>query len=293
MAEKIDLTAQDNPNQGDINADTEARQAESETVAIIMSEKTETVPTEPQLGENSKDDKGKHGKHGKHHKKKDVVTYKTHLTSLAHVSVLVFVYVVIKLSFREDFVLFSWHPILMSLGWMLLMTEGLFAINKYNTYWRFKTKGGFRVKIHWITTSVGYTLAVIGFIIAYINKNLKNKDHFVTWHALFGIISLACTLPPIINGIVLHYKKELSAYISRPRLLKFVHVSSGTLAFLFGALSVVLSVYSNWYRKKSYRSDYIFWLGLISAAYPLFWAVFGPSVKMYNVVKDYFNPKED
>ncbi|XP_066255411.1 transmembrane reductase CYB561D2-like [Euwallacea similis] len=225
-------------------------------------------------------------------KPKEEVTFRTHLTSLAHISVLLFVYLVVKLALRAEFDFFTWHPLLMAIGWMLLMTEGLYAINKYNTYWRFKTKGSFRVKIHVIILSAGYILSVIGFIVAYINKENKGKSHFVSWHGLFGLLALISTCPPIINGLVLWYRKELGAEHYH-RLVKFVHVVTGTLAFFFGALALILSVYSNWYGKKSYRSDSTFYFGLVTVSYPVIWAVYGPSVKLVRVVKNYFSEDKD
>lgn len=172
------------------------------------------------------------------------------------------------------------------------MTEGLFAINKNNTYWRLKTKGGFRVKIHVAILAIGYVLSIAGFVIVYINKENKGKHHFISWHALFGLIGLICTCPPIINGTALWYKKELA--ISKPRLVKFIHVLSGTLAFSFGALSLVLSVYTKWFGRKSDESQTTFYFGLIAVTYPLVWAVYGPSVKLFNVIKDFLmGDKED
>ncbi|CAG9766737.1 unnamed protein product [Ceutorhynchus assimilis] len=226
-------------------------------------------------------------------KPRDEVTFRTHLTSLAHISVLVFVYLVIRLSFRGDFVFFTWHPILMAVGWMLMMTEGFYSINKYNTYWRLKTKGGFRVKIHVTILAIGYILSIIGFVIVYLNKENNNKSHFTSWHAIFGLIGIVSTFPPVINGLLLWYKKELSNYISYPRLVKFVHVSSGTLAFSFGALALVLSVYTRWFGKKSLQSDTTFYFALLTVTYPLVWAVYGPSVKLARVIKEYFSEEKD
>lgn len=170
---------------------------------------------------------------------------------------------------------------------MLLMTEGFFAINKYNTYWRLKTKGGFRVKVHVATLSIGYILSLIGFAVAYINKSNNGKSHFVSWHGLMGLIALIGTCSPVINGVGLWYKKELK--IKSPRWLKFVHVTTGTVVFTCGAIALILSLYSNWYGKKSNHSSAVFYFGLITVGYPLVWAVIGPSIKLYRVVIGYFS----
>ncbi|ENN72614.1 uncharacterized protein LOC109542890 [Dendroctonus ponderosae] len=282
---------------GNLNNDEQSLQSELElnstaTAASVVIKMPPIPIEEPAVPPNLEKDVGKKLSGKRVEKRKEEVTYKTHLTSLAHVSVVLFVYLILKLAFRGEFEFFTWHPILMAVGWMLLMTEGLFAINKNNTYWRLKTKGGFRVQIHVAILAIGYVLSIAGFVIVYINKENKGKHHFISWHALFGLIGLICTCPPVINGTALWYKKELS--ISKPRLVKFFHVLSGTLAFSFGALALVLSVYTKWFARKSDQSQITFYFGLIAVTYPLVWAVYGPSVKLVNVIKDYFmGDKED
>ncbi|KAL1490514.1 hypothetical protein ABEB36_013195 [Hypothenemus hampei] len=223
-------------------------------------------------------------------KPKNEVTFKTHVTTLAHISVLIFVYVIIKLATNGDFEFFTWHPLLMAFGWMLLMTEGLLSINKYNTFWRQKTKGSFRVKVHFVTISGGYLLSTIGSAIVYINKEKLGKSHYQSWHALFGLIALISAIPPLINGLALWYNKELA--IKKPKLVKFVHVLSGTSSFTFGALSLLLSVYTKWYKRKSNNSEFVFYLGFITLSFPVLWAIYGPSVKLFRVIKSYFSEEK-
>lgn len=93
-------------------------------VNVDMASYTEVKLPVPKQVEKSKKKKEK----GKKPilKPKDVVTFRTHLTSLAHISVVVFVYLVIKLAFRDEFVLFTWHPILMSFGVRLLLIINFF-----------------------------------------------------------------------------------------------------------------------------------------------------------------------
>ncbi|XP_050297075.1 probable transmembrane reductase CYB561D1 [Anthonomus grandis grandis] len=262
--------------------------------AIKMAPNENQLLPPSETATKEKKQNGAKGHRKPHEKPPEVVDFRTHLTSLAHISTLVFVYIVLKLAVsRGEFDFFTWHPILLAVGWMLLMTEGFYAINKYNTYWRLKTTGGLRVKVHVTVLALGYTLSVIGFAIVYINKENKGKHHFVSWHGLFGLIGLICTFPPVLNGLVLWYKKELASYIPSPKLVKFVHVMSGTLAFTFGALALVLSVYTNWWAKRSNRSDYWFYVGLLSVIYPLVWAVYGPAVKLTRVIKDYFSEDKD
>lgn len=65
---------------------------------------------------NAEEEVGKKLSEKRAEKPKEEVTYKTHLTSLAHVSLVLFVYLILKLAFRGEFEFFTWHPILMSVG---------------------------------------------------------------------------------------------------------------------------------------------------------------------------------
>lgn len=77
-------------------------------------------PEEQQLLEHDSTDqtnkKDKPPPHRNGGKPKDEVTFRTHLTSLAHISVILFVYLIFKLATRTQFDFFTWHPLLMSIG---------------------------------------------------------------------------------------------------------------------------------------------------------------------------------
>lgn len=65
------------------------------------------------------------------HKKKpkDEVTFRTHLTSLAHISVVLFVYLIFKLATRTEFDFFTWHPLLMSIGVSIHYLYNIFKLS--------------------------------------------------------------------------------------------------------------------------------------------------------------------
>jgi hypothetical protein len=91
---------------------------------------------------------------------------------------------------------FSWHPFLMTTGFIGLL--GVSAITK-------KLGGYKNTKIHAILSSLGVVCACIGFGIIYKNKQLIGKDHFTSTHSIFGIVTISCAfLPWLAGGIFLH-----------------------------------------------------------------------------------------
>lgn len=143
---------------------------------------------------------------------------------------------------------------------MFLMTEGVLALSKDNFVSKYCRP--FRLRSHWIPLTIAVVLSLAGFLVAFINKNRLNKNHFVSWHALFGLIGLISSIPTCLNGIPVLYKKEIKKYIS-PKIAKFVHIATGVATVLFGGISLFLSVYSNWFQKRTSRSYVPFLYGLL------------------------------
>jgi len=67
-----------------------------------------------------------------------------------------------------------------------------------------KKLGGYtNTKLHGMLASFGYMLAVGGLVAIYHNKNLRGSPHFTSYHGKIGITVMACTLLPLLAGVVL------------------------------------------------------------------------------------------
>merc|ERR1719276_290536 len=93
----------------------------------------------------------------------------------------------------EGWRLFSWHPLLMTLGFVGLM--GTATVTK-------KLGGYTNTKIHGILASGGLFLALGGFYAIYRNKAIHNKSHFTSWHSWFGLVTIIGSVIPMLVGIV-------------------------------------------------------------------------------------------
>lgn len=93
----------------------------------------------------------------------------------------------------EGWRLFSWHPLLMTIGYIGLLGGATLT----------KKLGGYtNTKIHSFLASLGLALAVGGFYAIYRNKAIHNKDHFTSWHSWLGVVILLGSLIPMLVGII-------------------------------------------------------------------------------------------
>ncbi|CAH1169630.1 unnamed protein product [Phaedon cochleariae] len=206
---------------------------------------------------------------------------KDDLTTIAHVSVLLFVVLILYLCFCRPFEFFTWHPLLLSLGWMLLMTEGVLIISKENPIGRrLRLNHTLKLRYHWIIIAIALALILAGFLVIVINKNNLNKQHFKTWHGLFGLLGIIGCLPAVMNGTAALFDAELKSFI-KPSTIKLIHQASGSVAFIFGGLAVILSVYSKWFGRASDNNRYLFMLGLTTSVYCFLWALQRPLLKCF------------
>lgn len=137
------------------------------------------------------------------------------------------------------------------------MTEAILIVNKTNVFSKKLTKSQ-KVKYHWIIQFLAVALSVSGFIIAVIAKNRGGRSHFTTNHGIFGLLGILFSMLSCINGIVTLYHVDLRQYI-KPNLNKLIHIVCGSLAFLFGGISLVFVVLTSyWFENRTSEPVRIF-----------------------------------
>jgi hypothetical protein len=107
---------------------------------------------------------------------------------------------------------FSWHPFLMTSGFVGLM--GVAAVTK-------KLGGYANTKYHGYLSSAGLMLAFGGISVIYKNKDIHNKPHFTSTHAWMGIATMVCAFLPAIAGLVFLHPDFGAAKTNK--LYRFVH----------------------------------------------------------------------
>lgn len=141
-----------------------------------------------------------------------------------------------------------------------------------------------KIKYHWILQSGALCCIFIGFLIVYINKNRLNKQHFTSWHGLFGFISVLSCIPTLFNGIAALYNIKLKKYI-KPNSLKAIHLFTGLTTFIFGGISLILSVYTKWFERKTNQNEFLFYAGLLITTFTVIWTLIRPIKQFVNKLK--------
>lgn len=84
----------------------------------------------------------------------------------------------------------SMHAILSTLGYQILMAEGIMVLYKHNTYTFFVPNREKRTRIHWILLALGSVLGIVGSVWEYVGRDIRGARHFANRHAIWGKIRL-------------------------------------------------------------------------------------------------------
>ncbi|XP_033320840.1 transmembrane reductase CYB561D2 [Megalopta genalis] len=174
---------------------------------------------------------------------------------LTHVLLLAPVLYIVTLAFW-NLLLFSWHPICMSLGVGLLIMEAVFSISG-EAYLGWKLSRSKRVTMHWILHTVGLVLLLIGLIIIVVNKNQHNKSHFVTPHSILGLISIIMVFLTAGFGIVTNNPKWVYPKV-RPVLLKIMHAFGGIAVTILLLACIITGTYTGWWKFSETGRNLVF-----------------------------------
>ncbi|XP_034193860.1 transmembrane reductase CYB561D2 [Osmia lignaria lignaria] len=140
---------------------------------------------------------------------------------------------------------FAWHPICMSVGVGLLITEAVFSISG-DAYVSYKLSRMNRVTMHWILHTVGLALVLIGLIIIVVNKINNNKHHFATPHSVLGLVTIIISFLVAAFGIVTNNSKWLYPRF-RPVLLKVLHAFGGIVVTILLLATLITGTYTLWW----------------------------------------------
>ncbi|KZC10147.1 PREDICTED: cytochrome b561 domain-containing protein 2-like [Dufourea novaeangliae] len=165
-------------------------------------------------------------------------------SGLTHVLLLAPVIYILVLAFAK-YSFFSWHPICMSIGVGLLITEAVFSVSG-EAYIGSKISRSNRVTMHWILHTAGLLLVLIGLIIIVTNKINGNRAHFATPHSILGLISIIMAVLTAAFGIVTNNPKWLYPRF-RPVLLKIMHAFAGIAVTILLLASIITGTYTGWW----------------------------------------------
>lgn len=170
------------------------------------------------------------------------------MSLLSHVIFVLFAIYVTYICF-EDYSLFSWHPICMTVGSLLLMAEAVMIMSQGNIIASNLSHQG-RVRLHWILQAGAAAFIFAGFLVIVINKNLHNKNHFKSWHSVTGLVFLVFVGITSSGGVVTLYSFRLKQYV-KPAKMKLFHNLLGVLTFVIGVVTEILGIYTHWFPKHA------------------------------------------
>ncbi|XP_069141907.1 transmembrane reductase CYB561D2-like [Argopecten irradians] len=144
--------------------------------------------------------------------------------------------------------LFSWHPTLMTIAFVLLMFEAIVVFSRESSLFQSRTHAT-KSEIHAWVMGVAATCASCGFASIYINKDLNQRSHFTTWHGFIGVLTLSYVLLQMTGGVLLKYSgilQSLNIHIRRVDM-KLYHATSGLVLFTAISVTLILAFWSDWF----------------------------------------------
>ncbi|GJQ72829.1 hypothetical protein Trydic_g1478 [Trypoxylus dichotomus] len=167
-----------------------------------------------------------------------------HITTVIHVLNVCLTIYVLYLCFLSPFSLVTWHVFLYTLGWTLLMSEGILALIKENIFTKHIQQPN-RVRIHWATLLLATQLIIGGLGTIVWNRSRVIGSHFLTEHGISGIVATICGFVAVLNGIPTLYSVQLRRFIS-PNLNKLFHAFIGFATVVAGAYATITGYYTGW-----------------------------------------------
>lgn len=93
------------------------------------------------------------------------------------------------------------------------------------------------------------TLAIIGFLSIYRNKEESGKPHFVTYHGLAGLATMGLLIVQTVGGNFANLSGILAKYVPaiKPSMIKWGHRLSGALSLTAVYTTLILALGSFWF----------------------------------------------
>lgn len=147
--------------------------------------------------------------------------------------------------------LFSWHPTCMTVAFVLLLLQAIVLFSPESSLIP-TTHRHEKIQLHWILHAFGVTSALFGFGSVYLNKEIHERNHFVSWHAKFGLATMIGVMVTVVGGVMAKYSAsfDLIKRFVRPVNMKLYHATGGMLIFMLAMATVALSCYSNWFKNR-------------------------------------------
>jgi len=123
------------------------------------------------------------------------------------------------------------------------MTEAILMFSQQSSLVRGDRK--IQVRSHWIFQILMIACAIGGLVVIYVNKNMRGKAHFTTWHGLLGLILVISVCLQALAGIGLLYPVLIKKFVTLGQA-KIYHATYGLFNYLILTIVLNLAMWSNW-----------------------------------------------
>ncbi|XP_004534463.1 cytochrome b561 domain-containing protein 2 [Ceratitis capitata] len=139
------------------------------------------------------------------------------------------------MSLRLDRADIPWHAVLCTLGFLVLMSEGLMAYYRGNV-WTQVCQRPEKARLHWLLQLSGSIIGIIGIMI----KICLEEVHFHTRHGIIGLATMIILFISLLSGLSSLYATELKSRL-QPRFNKTSHNIIGLITFTLSMASMYYS----------------------------------------------------
>lgn len=177
-------------------------------------------------------------------------------------------YIVTRTVNHVGVVLFTWHPVLVSIGvstavtdifggttwwihvficifqYLILMSHAILTMAD-NNFLTQSLKYQHRVTVHWILQTSALILITIAQTCIYLNKDRLGKEHYQTTHSLFGLTTYLLTVLTSIGGVGAKYSFQIKKFV-KPVVIKIIHSFAGLLTYLLAVVTIGLGINQFW-----------------------------------------------
>lgn len=134
---------------------------------------------------------------------------------------------------------------------------------------------------HWVLQVLGGIIILTGFLIILSNKIINGKEHFVSLHAKFGLSSFIFMLVTMLGGLGALYSLKLKHYLA-PIYTKILHATVGLVTFLLGIITILLALFSQWWK----FGEVLRYTGFVLVLSIMLCTILRPSLKIYFRIKE-------
>lgn len=124
------------------------------------------------------------------------------------------------------------------------MAEGILTLYTANS-WTNNTQKKTKVRLHWMLQVAGSALAIAGNSIII---KMKSENHFVSTHALLGLISFVFLVITCLNGVLALYAVDVKRFV-KPVYNKLFHSTLSVIVFVTGMSSLIYGYDTNWMKR--------------------------------------------